>query len=159
MNIMAYSQNPKREDSNWIMEQLDHLIKGDEETNITTTTTTTTTIIIETTNITETINNTNNDDEELQPPTTPPTQLAAKTTVEEEYKLAALLTPLWFQEVERLEESNLIVLTDSFEKIKGLESELKKRDDLLRRFAEKTDELADALIEEKQQNELREKTH
>ena len=144
---MTYSQN---NDSSWILAQLDHYIQGSDDsiTSSTTTATTTTTIIsTTTTNITTTSNNNNNNDDEAQQP---PAQFA--TTIEEEAKIAQLMTPGWFQEMERLKESNLAVLTGSFEKIRVLEADLKEKNDLLKKFAEKTDELATMLEEKHQTN-------
>ena len=144
---MDYSNHPSRESSSWIIEQLDLLLGEDKKINTTTTTTTTTkTIVIKTT--TETTNNTREDDEEAPATTTtPPTT----TTIEEERKLAQILTPLWFRESEDLSQNNLVVLTNSLKKIENLKAEVKKRDDLLKRLAD--------LTEEKLERELREKAY
>ena len=148
---MDYANHPNRENSSWIIKQLDLLLEEDKKISSTTTTTTTTkTIVIKTT--IETTNNIREDDEGTPTTTTittppPPTT----TTVEGERKLAQILTPLWFRESEELTQKNLVVLTNSLKKVENLKAEVKKRDDLLKRLAD--------LTEEKLQKELREKAY
>ena len=100
----------------------------------------------------KTTNNIREDDEgtpTITTITTPPPPTT--TTVEGERKLAQILTPLWFRESEELTQKNLVVLTNSLKKVENLKAEVKKRDDLLRRLAD--------LTEEKLQKELREKAY
>ena len=148
---MDYSNHPSRESSSWIIEQLDLLLGEDKKINTTTTTTTTKkTIVIRTT--TETTNNTREDDGGASATTTTTTPPPPTTTsIEEERKLAQILTPLWYRESEDLSQNNLIVLTNSLKKIENLKAEVKKRDDLLKRLAD--------LTEEKLERELREKAY
>ena len=148
--IMDYFNHPKRENSEWIIKEIDRLLEEDKKIKSTTTTTTTTTTetsvtTIKTTNIfggTPAVATTT-------AITTPPPPTT--TTAEKERKLARILTPIWYKQSEELTQKNIVVLAKSLKKIENLKAEVKIRETLLKRLTD--------LTEEELQNELREESY